>query len=104
MHDRAVRVSGHDTSYRLERVCADLATIDLNSLLYKYEVDIARIIRVPFDDKLAMPEDFCTGTMKPGQLETSAWWDRAARARKKAINKYLWCEEKGMYFDYTTIT
>ena len=34
-HDRGVRESGHDTSYRLEKRCADLATVDLNSLLYK---------------------------------------------------------------------
>ena len=34
-HDRAVRESGHDTSYRLEKVCANLATNDLNCLLYK---------------------------------------------------------------------
>ncbi|KFZ18635.1 hypothetical protein V502_04016 [Pseudogymnoascus sp. VKM F-4520 (FW-2644)] len=104
LHDRAVRESGHDTSYRLERTCADLATIDLNSLLYKYEVDIARIIRVHFDDKLAVPAEFCTGNMVPGQLETSALWDRASRARKKAINKYLWNEEKGMFFDYNTVS
>jgi alpha,alpha-trehalase len=37
-HDRAVRESGHDTSYRLEKRCANLATIDLNSLLMKYEM------------------------------------------------------------------
>ncbi|KFX86497.1 hypothetical protein V490_09057, partial [Pseudogymnoascus sp. VKM F-3557] len=104
LHDRAVRESGHDTSYRLERTCADLATIDLNSLLYKYEVDIARIIRVHFDDKLAVPAEFCTGNMVAGQLETSALWDRASRARKKAINKYLWNEEKGMFFDYNTVS
>ena len=35
LHDRGVRESGHDTSYRLDRKCADLATVDLNSLLYK---------------------------------------------------------------------
>ena len=34
-HDRGVRESGHDTSYRLEKKCADLATVDLNSLLFK---------------------------------------------------------------------
>ena len=35
MHDRGVRESGHDTSYRLDKKAADLATVDLNSLLYK---------------------------------------------------------------------
>ncbi|KAI9699664.1 MAG: alpha,alpha-trehalase nth1 [Candelina mexicana] len=103
LHDRAVRESGHDTSYRLERVCADLATIDLNSLLYKYETDIARTIRSVFGDRLAIPADFCVGNMKPDQVETSAPWDRRAKKRKVAIDKYLWNEEKGMYFDYNTV-
>lgn len=102
MHDRAVRESGHDTSYRLERVCADLATIDLNSLIYKYEMDIARIIRNVFNDKLEIPAEWCDGSMKPGQIETSAIWDRRWKRRRAAIHKYLWNEEKGMYFDYNT--
>jgi neutral trehalase len=38
MHDRGVRESGHDTSYRFEKRCASLATIDLNALLYKVSV------------------------------------------------------------------
>lgn len=44
IHDRAVRESGHDTTYRLEGRCSNLNTIDLNSLLYKYERDIFRFI------------------------------------------------------------
>jgi alpha,alpha-trehalase len=104
LHDRAVRESGHDTTYRLERTCADLATIDLNSLLYKYERDIARVIRDHFGDKLVVPAQFCVGAMKPGHIETSAIWDRRAKARKHAINKYLWNAEKGMFFDYNTRT
>ncbi|KAK7931685.1 neutral trehalase [Apiospora marii] len=102
LHDRAVRESGHDTSYRLERVCADLATVDLNSLIYKYEMDIARIIRQVFGDKLEIPAEWCDGTMKPGQVETSAIWDRRWKRRRAAIHKYLWNDEKGMYFDYDT--
>lgn len=35
MHDRGVRESGHDTTYRFEKRCANLATIDLNALLFK---------------------------------------------------------------------
>jgi alpha,alpha-trehalase len=38
LHDRAVRESGHDTTYRFEKRCANLVTIDLNSLLMKYEM------------------------------------------------------------------
>jgi len=103
LHDRAVRESGHDTSYRLEAVCANLATIDLNSLLYKYEKDIAKCIQKYFGDSLAIPAEFCIGDMKPGHIETSSMWDRRARARKLAMDKYLWNEEKGMYFDYDTV-
>ncbi|ORZ41286.1 trehalase-domain-containing protein [Catenaria anguillulae PL171] len=44
VHDRAVRESGHDTTYRFEKKCANLLTVDLNSLLYKYESDIAELI------------------------------------------------------------
>jgi alpha,alpha-trehalase len=48
LHDRAVRESGHDTTYRFEGRCANLATIDLNSLIYKYEMDIHNIIKDHF--------------------------------------------------------
>ena len=45
VHDRAVRESGHDTTYRFEGRCANLATIDLNSLLVRYERDLAELIK-----------------------------------------------------------
>ncbi|KAH6899676.1 family 37 glycoside hydrolase [Thelonectria olida] len=103
MHDRAVRESGHDTSYRLEGVCADLATIDLNSLLFKYETDIARTIRSVFGDKLSIPEEFCAGTpYKPGEVLSSAVWDRRAKRRKLTMDKLMWDEKEGMFFDYNT--
>jgi len=104
LHDRAVRESGHDTSYRLEKVAANLATVDLNSLLYKYEIDIGRTIRAYFNDKLKVPAEFCTKDMVPGHYETSAIWERRAKKRKAAMDKYQWNEEKGMYFDYNTVT
>lgn len=103
LHDRALRESGHDTSYRLEKRCANLATIDLNSLLYKYEKDIGHAIGHIFNDKLSIPAEFCVGSMQPGQIESSSVWDRRAKRRKAAIDKYLWNAEKGMYFDYDTI-
>ncbi|KAJ9643600.1 alpha,alpha-trehalase nth1 [Coniosporium apollinis] len=103
LHDRAVRESGHDTSYRLEKVAANLATVDLNALLYKYETDIARTIRGHFGDRLLIPAEFCTRDMVPGHAETSATWDRRARRRRTLMDKYMWNEEKGMYFDYDTV-
>ncbi|KAI9661332.1 MAG: alpha,alpha-trehalase nth1 [Alyxoria varia] len=100
LHDRAVRESGHDTSYRLENVAADLATVDLNSCLYKIECDLAKTIRNFLGDELAVPEEF----RAPGQasFHTSAMWDRRAKKRRLAMDEYMWDEENGMYFDYNT--
>jgi alpha,alpha-trehalase len=103
LHDRAVRESGHDTSYRLEKVAANLATVDVNALLYKYETDIGRIIRAHFHEKLAIPAEYCAKGMSPGYVETSAAWERRARKRRLAVDKYLWNEQEGMYFDYDTV-
>jgi alpha,alpha-trehalase len=103
LHDRGVRESGHDTSYRLEKVAANLATVDLNSLLYKYECDIARAIRTCFNDKLDIPDEWRAKGQQIGHFETSAAWDRRARRRRLLMDKYMWNEEKGMYFDYDTV-
>ncbi|KAI5307683.1 alpha,alpha-trehalase nth1, partial [Ascosphaera atra] len=100
-HDRAVRESGHDTSYRLENVCADLATVDLNSLLYKYEIDIAHAIRVFFKDKMEVPQELRVAENASG-FESSAAWDRRAKRRQVAMNRYMWNDQEGMYFDYNT--
>lgn len=103
LHDRAVRESGHDTSYRLEGIAANLATCDLNSLLYKYEVDIAEIIRLHFKDHLSMGADFQTEANRIDGFETSSVWDRRAKMRKARMDKYMWDEAAGMYFDYDTV-
>jgi len=100
LHDRAVRESGHDTSYRLEGLGADLAVVDLNSCLYKYEADIGRVIASHFGGKLQVPAEFCTKGRQPGYFETPNTWERAARRRKAAMDKYMWNEEQGMFFDY----
>jgi len=67
-HDNAVGESGHDTSYvkhqllllcahdysyRFKGGAANLATVDLNCLLYKYETDISWVIKHVFNDSLA---------------------------------------------------
>ena len=103
LHDRAVRESGHDTSYRLEKVAANLATIDLNSLLYKYETDIARALHTFFNDSVRVPAEYCADGLQPGYEETSSMWDRRAKKRRTAIDKYMWDASKGMYFDYDTV-
>lgn len=90
LHDRAVRESGHDTSYRLEGICANLATIDLNCLLYRYETDIAFVIKKYFNDNL--------------NGESSQKWLKLAETRLENINKYCWNESESLYYDYNVKT
>ncbi|EDP44851.1 hypothetical protein MGL_0658 [Malassezia globosa CBS 7966] len=106
-HDRAVRESGHDTSYRVERKCADLATIDLQSLLFKYERDIGELIRDEFDDELELTDEFRLDTSHGAEagrlvskLQRSAEWFERAAFRKKQVDAYCWNEGKGLYYDY----
>jgi alpha,alpha-trehalase len=94
LHDRAVRESGHDTSYRFEGKCAHLATVDLNSLLYKYETDIAFLLETYFSDELE-------GDFKG---ETKKQWLERARVRRQKVTKYLWNDEDGMFYDYNVVS
>ncbi len=89
-HDRSLRESGHDTSWRLDDVCADLNVVDLNSLLYKYEVDFAYIIDTYFN----------------GELEGyhGTYWWTVSYERIERMNSFLWNEEAGKYFDYNVQT
>jgi alpha,alpha-trehalase len=91
VHDRAMRESGHDTSYRLLNRCADLATVDLNSLLYKIESDIANLIEREFNGRISLPD---------GSYENSTEWFKKADNRKILMNKYMWDTEFGLFFDY----
>lgn len=117
LHDRAVRESGHDTTYRFEKRCANLGTIDLQALLYKYEVDIGTAIHEVFDDELDLEEDFPLSPF-PVTPETyanpfressktrpqkSADWFARAEWRRGIIDKYCWNESKALYFDYDTV-
>ncbi|KAI4216828.1 MAG: hypothetical protein LQ351_000777 [Letrouitia transgressa] len=103
-HDRAVRESGHDTSTRLEGVAANLATVDLNCLLYRYETDFAYVISTVFGDRLVVPATSCGSGQKAENLGTSEFWRQRAKRRRTSIEKYLWNEERGLFFDYNTVT
>lgn len=111
--------SGHDTSYRLEKKSANLATIDLNALLYKYETDIATAIRDVFNDSLDLDDDFPLAPFPineqtyatdnaswPRSTQTrqsSAEWFERAAFRKQQIDKYLWNDGQKLYYDYDTV-
>ena len=91
VHDRTLRESGHDNSYRLEGRAADLCTVDLNSLLYRYETDIARALKEIFGNALETPD---------GTVHTSAAWEERAERRRERMSRLCWNEKRGIFFDY----
>ncbi len=87
--DRAMRESGFDPSFRFGPFSGsteDYAPICLNSLLYKYELDMAHF-----------------ATLLGRKADVAEWKHRAA-ARREAINKYLWDPEQGIFDDYNFTT
>lgn len=82
LHDLAEAESGWDMTPRFERKCLDFLPVDLNALLYKYEVDFARACEILGD--------------KPAASE----WKHKAATRKKAMDDLMWGKLRGFYFDY----
>jgi len=83
--DRAMRESGVDPSFRFgpfDGATHHYAPVCLNSLLYRYERDMAH-----FAFLLGRPED-------------AAHWQRTAKARNAAIHRYMWREKEGVFADY----
>jgi alpha,alpha-trehalase len=83
--DRSMRESGFDISFRFEPYGAathHFAPVCLNSLLYKTEKDLEEMSRLL--DKTAQAEQ----------------WKQRSEQRKKLIDKYLWDDQRGLFFDY----
>jgi len=91
LHDRAMRESGHDTSYRMLGRAADLNTVALNALLYKYETDLESTIRAEFGGRL----DLGGGRFS----ESETWAVRAANRREKMMG-LMWDDGRALFFDY----
>jgi alpha,alpha-trehalase len=75
--------SGWDFTSRFYNRCNEFLPIDLNALLYKYELDFAREADEITKDESAKKK-----------------WLKKAEERKKDINTYMWDEDKGFFFDY----
>jgi alpha,alpha-trehalase len=87
--DRAMRESGFDPSFRFGPFSGstqDYADVGLNSLLYKYELDM---------------EHFAT-LLDRGSDATK--WEQRAATRRDAINKYFWNAAAGIFYDYNFVT
>jgi alpha,alpha-trehalase len=85
LHDLAEAESGWDYTPRFNHKALNYLPIDLNSLLYKYEKDFA------YAERLFGNED------------EALKWDEAASHRRVTINKLMWSELKGLYYDYNYV-
>ena len=94
VHDRSVRESGHDTSYRLEGICADIIPVELNAFLYKYEIDFAELIKNEFNDSFEYNE----------KTYSSQYWYQKAADRKERMNALLWNDKKELFYDFNIET
>jgi alpha,alpha-trehalase len=83
--DRAMRESGFDVNFHFGPFAGSThhyASVGLNSLLYRYEMDL---------------HDFA---LKLGKTADATRWAQAAQMRRRAMDKYLWHPEAGLYMDY----
>lgn len=82
INDLAEAESGWDMTPRFNRKCLDYLAVDLNALLYKYETDFARFYNHIKDE------------------QTAQKWEQAALARKETMQKLMWSDIRGWYYDY----
>jgi len=83
--DRSMRESGFDISFRFGPygvATHHYAPVCLNSLLFKTERDLEGMSRLL------------------GKTSDTLHWQSLAEARKRLVQKYLWNERQGLFFDY----
>lgn len=84
-HDLAEAESGWDYTPRFSRRALNYLPVDLNAMLYKYEMDFAQAARLR-DDK-----------------REAAKWEQTAAARKKTMNELMWDAGRGLFYDYNYV-
>ena len=82
LHDIAETESGWDMTPRFSRKALNYLPVDLNALLYKYEMDFARAARLL------------------GNKKEADQWEEAGKTRAKVVNRLMWNPLKKFYFDY----
>ncbi len=85
LHDLAEAESGWDMTPRFGRKALNYTPVDLNALLYKYEMDLARYYR------------------HIGDVRGAAKWEVAAEHRKETMNELMWSNLRGFYYDYNYV-
>ncbi|HEU5005306.1 MAG TPA: trehalase family glycosidase [Candidatus Saccharimonadales bacterium] len=85
LHDLAEAESGWDMTPRFNRHALNYLPIDLNSLLYKYEIDFAEAAEIL------------------GRKKEAFKWRQAAHNRMDTMNTLMWSELRGLYFDFNYV-
>jgi len=83
--DRAMRESGFDPSFRFEAFSGathHYAPVCLNSLLFRYERDMAHFAHLL------------------GKVDDAHVWEERAKKRNAAMQRYLWQPKQGTYGDF----
>jgi alpha,alpha-trehalase len=83
--DRSMRESGFDISFRFGPYGADThhyAPVCLNSLLYRTEMDMARM------------------SSWLGKKQAATGWRLRAARRRRIVQNLLWNQQRGLFFDY----
>ena len=84
--DRTMRESGFDPSNRFGPFSIDIINYDpvcLNSLLYLMETDTAEIFKIL------------------GNVREARVWTNRAQQRRQTVNRLMWDEKDGLYYDYS---
>lgn len=84
-HNLAETESGWDMTPRFNHKCLDWLPVDLNAMLYKYEMDFARYNRLI------------------GNETEAASWEIAAAERAKTMNRLMWSDLRNLYYDYNFV-
>lgn len=85
LHDLAEAESGWDMTPRFERRALNFLPVDLNALLYKYEMDFARAARIL------------------GDTRDAAYWEDAANLRKQVMEELMWDRARSLFYDYNYV-
>jgi len=85
LNDLAEAESGWDITPRFNHHCMDYLPVDLNSLLYKYEMDFAEAAKIL------------------GKTAAVHRWQAAASQRKATMDRLMWGELRNFYYDYNFV-
>jgi len=85
LNDLAEAESGWDLSPRFNHHCLEYLPVDLNSLLYKYESDLADTAKIL------------------GKPAAARRWRLAAKNRQQQMHELMWGQVRNFYYDYNFV-